>query len=81
MKQLFCDVCKKEVIDPIPGRTFFYFREYDLCEPCKDDLEASVKAAVLTKKPFDFAWFDKMRSEIVLNGVKNSKIAGSKRSR
>jgi len=78
MKHLFCDVCKKEVIDPIPTRTFFQVREYDLCESCRDDLEAAVKYTVRDKKPFDFAWFDKLRIEIIQDGIKKNKISFAK---
>jgi len=75
MKHLFCDVCKKEVVDPIPSRTFFHIREFDLCETCRDDLEAAVKNTVRTKKPFDFAWYDKLRVDLIEDGVKKNKIA------
>lgn len=75
MKHLFCDVCKKEVIDPIPSRTFFSLREFDMCESCRDDLEAAVKYSVRNKKPFDFAWFDKLRVDLVVDGVKKNRIS------
>jgi hypothetical protein len=78
MKHLYCDVCKKEVTDPIPSRTFFHIREFDLCESCRDDLEAAVKFTVRQKKPFDFAWYDKMRVDLVQDGVKKNKISVSK---
>lgn len=78
MKHLFCDVCKKEVIDPIPTRTFFQVREYDLCESCRDELEAAVKYTVREKKPFDFAWFDKLRVELIQDGIKKNKISVAK---
>lgn len=80
MKHLFCDVCKKEVIDPIPTRTFFHIREYDLCEECRDDLEAAVKQTVRGKKPFDFAWFDKLRIDLIQDGMKKNKIVLAKKA-
>jgi hypothetical protein len=81
MKHLFCDVCKKEVVDPIPSRTFFHIREFDLCEACRDDLEVAVKNTVRTKKPFDFAWYDKLRVDLIEDGVKKNKIAAVKPQR
>ncbi|GAB1432735.1 hypothetical protein MASR2M29_13600 [Spirochaetota bacterium] len=80
MKQLFCDICKKEVVDPIPTRTYFHVREFDLCESCKDDLEAAVKYTVRAKKPFDFAWFDKLRVDIIHDGVRKNKISVAKKA-
>ncbi|HAE23031.1 MAG TPA: hypothetical protein DCG47_12000 [Spirochaetaceae bacterium] len=81
MKQLFCDICKKEVVDPVPGRTFFHIREFDLCEPCRDDLDAAVKMTVRTKKPFDFAWYEKLRYDLLQTGAKSNRIPVSKQSR
>lgn len=81
MKHLFCDVCKKEVIDPIPSRTFFAIREFDLCESCRDDLEAATKYTVRAKKPFDFAWYDKLRIELLQDGIKKNKISVTKTQR
>jgi len=78
MKRLSCDVCKKEVVDPIPARTFFHIREYDLCELCRDDLELAVKQTVRTKKPFDFAWFEQLRISLIQDGVKRNRIVTSK---
>lgn len=78
MKHLFCDVCKKEVLDPIPSRTFFNVREFDLCETCRDDLESAVKNTVRMKKPFDFMWYDKLRVDLIQEGVKKNRIVISK---
>lgn len=81
MKHLFCDVCKEEIQDPIPGRTSFTLREFDLCEGCRDDLEAAVKMTVRNKKPFDFAWFEKVRIDLIQDGMKRDKISVPKQSR
>jgi hypothetical protein len=78
MKHLFCDVCKKEVVDPIPSRSYFQIREFDLCEACRDDLESAVKNTVRNKKPFDFMWYDKLRVDLIQEGVKKNRIVISK---
>jgi len=78
MKHLFCDVCKKEVLDPYPSRTFFHIREFDLCEACRDDLEVAVKNTVRNKKPFDFMWYDKLRVDLIQEGIKKNRIVISK---
>jgi len=75
MKHIFCDVCKKEISEPIPSRTIFSVREFDLCELCRDDLEFAVKGTVRGKKPFDFAWFDKLRVDLIQEGIKKNKIS------
>lgn len=78
MKHLFCDVCKKEISDPIPTRTSFHIREFDLCEACRDDLETAVKATVRAKKPFDFMWYDKLRVDLIQEGIKKNRIVLTK---
>ncbi|HTX72222.1 MAG TPA: hypothetical protein VMC79_05295 [Rectinemataceae bacterium] len=74
MKVLYCDVCKKQVDNPIPTRTFFHIADIDICEPCKDDLEAAVKYTVRGKKPFDYAWYDEMTMKILRDSVQRGKI-------
>ena len=81
MKHLYCDICKKEVKDPYPSRTFFHIREYDLCETCRDDLELAVKQTIRTKKPFDFAWFEKLRIDLIQDGIRKDKISLPKTTR
>ena len=43
MKVLYCDVCKKPVENPVPTRSIFHIADIDICEPCRDELEAAVK--------------------------------------
>jgi hypothetical protein len=78
MKQIFCDVCKREVLDPIPDRTFFHLGRFDYCEPCRDDLEAAVKYTVRAKKPFDMAWFDELRLGIMEKAAQRGKVEVSR---
>ncbi|MBU0936338.1 MAG: hypothetical protein KKI09_10295 [Spirochaetes bacterium] len=75
MKQLICDVCKKIVDNPIPSRTFFHYREFDLCEICHDDLDAALRSTVRSRQPFDFAWHEKMRIDLIRAGVSKNRIA------
>lgn len=74
MKQLFCDVCRREVADPIPGRSFFFQAQYDLCEDCRDDLEKAMKYTVRTKKPFDSGWYDSLVLDTIKAGIARKKI-------
>jgi hypothetical protein len=74
MEVNYCDVCKKTIEDPIPTRTIFRIADIDICEPCKDDLEAAVKYSVRGKKPFDYGWYDDLFLKILRDGVQKSKI-------
>lgn len=81
MKHLYCDVCKKEVVDPITDRTYFHIRQFDICEGCRDDLEAAVKYQVRAKKPFDFLWYQKLRLDLLESGVKSNRIPQANKAR
>lgn len=78
MRIIHCDICKKKVEDPIPGRDFFFMREYEICEECRDDLDYAVKHTIRKKKPFDFQWFDKLRFELLAEGQRKNKIPGNR---
>lgn len=78
MKQLYCDVCKKAVNDPVPNRTFFFYREFDLCEPCRDDLEVAIKQTVRSRQPFDFMWYDKLKIDLIKSGIAKNRIPVAK---
>ncbi len=75
MQFIHCDICKKQIPNPISGRTIFYHREFALCEACKDDLDAAIKQTVRTKVPFDFSWYEKLRIDLLQEGAKKNKIA------
>jgi len=74
MKHLVCDVCKKEIHNPVPNRSIFFYKDVDICEPCRDDLELAVKYTVRNTKPFDVAWYDKIRSNLLEEGKKKGRI-------
>lgn len=74
MKHIYCDVCKREIVDPIPHRTFFTVGHVEFCEPCRDDMEAAVKGTVRVKAPFDYSWYDDLRLKVLEQGVQKGKI-------
>jgi ribosome-binding protein aMBF1 (putative translation factor) len=74
MELTYCDVCRKQVEDPIPTRTFFRVAEINICESCKEDLESAVKYTVRGKQPFDYGWYDELSMKILREGVQKGKI-------
>lgn len=74
MEVLYCDVCKKPVENPYPSRNFFHIADIDICEPCRDDLEAALKNTIRGKKPFDYGWFDEFRLKLLRDGIQRGKI-------
>ena len=79
MKVLYCDVCKKAVENPVPSRSFFHIADIDICEPCKDELDAAVKYTIRGKKPFDYSWFDELTLKLLRDGMQRGKIVAPKR--
>ena len=74
MQTITCDVCRKKVDNPTTGRSFFYVGEYDICEPCKDDLEYSIKPQVRTRDPFLVDWYEKLIQNTLEKAVQKGKI-------
>jgi len=79
MKVLYCDVCKKPVENPIPARSLFHIADIDICEPCKDELEAAVKYTIRGKKPFDYTWYDELTLKVLRDGIQRGKIKPAQR--
>ena len=69
MQTISCDVCRKKVDDPMTGRTFFYFGQFNVCEACKDNLETQIKATVRTKDPFSYEWYGKLIADNLAKSV------------
>jgi hypothetical protein len=60
MINVYCDVCKKKMDNPITDKTFFYYANFSVCEACKDNLEYQVKPQVREKEPFSMDWYHKL---------------------
>jgi len=60
MINVYCDVCKKKMDNPITDKTFFYYANVSVCEDCKDKLEAQVKPQVRAREPFGMDWYHKL---------------------
>ncbi len=75
MEVNYCDVCKKPVDDPIPMRSIFRVADIDICESCKDDLDAAVKHTVRGKQPFDFTWYDEYSIKLLREGMQKGRIS------
>ena len=52
MKTLYCDVCKKPIEKPISEWTYYHVREYDICDPCKEKIDAKLRPVVRSKFPY-----------------------------
>ena len=69
MKTLHCDICKKELVNPMSGRTYWHIREYDVCEPCKDAIELKLRPVVRRHAPYSQDWYEDQLVSLIEKGV------------
>ena len=69
MKTLHCDICKKELITPIVGKNYWHIREYDICEACKDTIEAKIRPIVRHHVPYSQDWYENQFMSLIEKGV------------
>jgi hypothetical protein len=74
VKTLSCDVCKKAIENPSSGRTYWHLANFDLCEPCKDKLDLSLKGVIRTKNPFNYEWYDRVMLDSIGRATKSGKF-------
>jgi hypothetical protein len=74
MKTLVCDVCKRAIQSPIAERNYFHIENRDLCEPCKDQLEARLKPVVRAKHPFNYEWYERLMMDSIEKAVAKGKF-------
>ena len=60
MQNIYCDICKKKMDNPITDRTFFYIDKVSICEQCRDSMEFQIKPTVRSKQPFAIEWYHKL---------------------
>ena len=73
MKTLYCDICKGEIEDPIPGRTIYFFKEYDICDDCKDVVDARLRPIVRAHFPYSAEWYEQQVIAFLERGAAVSK--------
>ena len=69
MKTLNCDVCRKELVNPVVGRTYWHIREYDVCEACKEAIEAKIRPMVRSHVPYSQAWYEDEFITLIEKGI------------
>jgi hypothetical protein len=74
MKHLNCDVCDKDITTAISNRTYFHIANRDICEECKDKLEAEMKPVVRTKQPFSYEWYDRLERDSLEKAIARGKF-------
>lgn len=68
MKTIFCDICKKGIEDPVAEWNYHHIREYDVCDPCKEKLDAKLRPLVRDHFPYSYEW----HQDQIVNAIKKT---------
>jgi hypothetical protein len=52
MKTLTCDTCGHDIDKPVADRNYFHVEDWDVCEPCKEAIEAEMRPVLRGEKEF-----------------------------
>lgn len=74
MKSLKCDICRKEIDNPIPNKSWYSVREFDLCLPCKNQVYARLQPIVLEHNPYSKQWHDQQLVGMIKKAISAGKI-------
>ena len=69
MKTVNCDICRKELVNPVTGMTYWHIREYDVCEACKDAIEFKLKPIIRKHFPYSQDWYEHEFIALIEKGV------------
>lgn len=69
MKTLYCDICQKALENPVAARTYFHIREFDVCEACKETIDARLRPLVLDHFPYTSEWYEQQVIGMIEHGV------------
>ncbi len=58
MRSLNCDVCSKNLEEGVSNRDYWHFQEFDVCEACKEKVEARLRPLVRSHFPYSQDWFE-----------------------
>jgi len=69
MKTLHCDICRRELVNPTTGRTYWHIREYDVCESCKDAIEIKIRPLIRQHVPYSQDWYEHELIALITKGI------------
>jgi hypothetical protein len=73
MVNVYCDVCKKKIDNPMTDTTIFYYADYSVCETCKDNLEYQLKPQIRGREPFSMDWYRKLLTDAFTKAVQRGR--------
>lgn len=73
MKTLYCDICSKLLENPVPAKTYFHIREFDVCEPCKDTIDGKLRPILRSHFPYSSEWYEQQVLGLIEKGVSSGR--------
>jgi hypothetical protein len=73
MKELKCDVCRKDITAEINQRGYFHVAHRDLCEACHIQMNILMRPVLRTKQPFSYEWFDRLVRDSIEKAIVKGK--------
>ncbi len=58
MKALYCDICRKAIESPVKDRNYVHIREFDICDPCKEAIDARLRPTIREHFPYSADWYE-----------------------
>jgi len=74
MIMVYCDICKKKMDNAMTDRSFFYYANRSICEPCKDNLEFNIKTQIRAKEPFAMDWYQKVMRDTLDRACQKGRV-------
>ena len=74
MQTISCDVCRKKLDNPMGGRSFFHLGEHNICEPCRDELDLSIRPQIRGQDPYTVDWYDNLVNNTLVKAIQKGKI-------
>lgn len=74
MQTITCDVCRKKMENPETGRTFFYYSEVGMCEPCRDEFDSQLRGVLRDNEPFTMEWYYNLVHDMCEKAVQKGKF-------
>lgn len=69
MKTLHCDICRKELVNPVADKNYWHYREYDICEDCKDTINAKLRPVLRNHFPYSQDWYEHEFISLIQKGI------------
>ena len=73
MRKAYCDICRRELVNPVPTRTTFHIKEFEVCESCKDVIESKLRPVLRNHFPYSEEWYEQQITSLIEKGISSGR--------